>query len=196
MGSGTGWGVESGAVTAASGGEYNEGMVRLEHILESWQGVRDDTIAAVEEFPADELDFRAAPDLATFREIARHIVVAGDGLTGLMLAGDTDFGKPDFRERMKPHIREVAVDAGAKELAAALRESIADRVPRLAAQPAEYWAEMMTRPDRQVVTRLEMLQWVKEHELLHRQQLFTYLRMKGVVPVTTRRRLARQATSK
>jgi len=47
-----------------------------------------------------------------------------------------------------------------------------------------------------MVTRLEMLQWVKEHELTHRQQLFTYLRVKGIVPVTTRRRLARQAAGK
>jgi hypothetical protein len=33
---------------------------------------------------------------------------------------------------------------------------------------------------------------VKEHELTHRQQLFLCLRLKGLTPPTTRRRLARQ----
>jgi uncharacterized damage-inducible protein DinB len=43
------------------------------------------------------------------------------------------------------------------------------------------------------VTRLEMVQTIKEHELTHRSQLFMYLRLKGIVPATTRRRLAKQA---
>ncbi|MGH9719832.1 MAG: DinB family protein [Bryobacteraceae bacterium] len=46
------------------------------------------------------------------------------------------------------------------------------------------------------MTRLEMLQFVKEHELTHRQQLFMYLRLKGIIPVTTRRRLEKQAASR
>jgi uncharacterized damage-inducible protein DinB len=37
-----------------------------------------------------------------------------------------------------------------------------------------------------------MLQMVKEHELTHRSTMFLYLRMKGIVPATTRRRLAKQ----
>jgi uncharacterized damage-inducible protein DinB len=41
------------------------------------------------------------------------------------------------------------------------------------------------------MTVLEMLQFVKEHELTHRAQMFLYLRMKGIVPATTRRRQAK-----
>lgn len=65
------------------------------------------------------------------------------------------------------------------------------RVAQLAAQPAAFFAQEITRFDGQRVTRLEMLQGVKEHELTHRSQLFMYLRMKGVVPATTRRRIAK-----
>jgi len=36
-----------------------------------------------------------------------------------------------------------------------------------------------------------MLQGIKEHELSHRSQLFVYLRLKGLTPPTTRRRLAK-----
>ncbi len=33
-----------------------------------------------------------------------------------------------------------------------------------------------------------MLQFIKEHELTHRSQMFVYMRLKGIVPATTRRR--------
>jgi uncharacterized damage-inducible protein DinB len=167
-------------------------MVRLEHILDSWKTVRQDTAGAVEEFPADDLDYRPTPDLATFREIARHILDSSHGLTGMLLAGEPVFGGPDFRDRLKPHFLQLPKDLGGPELAAALRESVEQRAGELAARSPEFYAEVVTRfgvP----VTRLEMLQFVKEHELTHRQQLFMYLRLKGIVPATTRRRLAAQA---
>lgn len=167
-------------------------MVRLQHILDSWRTARQDTAAAVEEFPADELDYRPTPDVATFREIARHILYASEGLTGLLMTGEEVFGGPDFRDKLKPHIRELPADAGARELADALRDSLARRTAELAAKSPEFYAQMVTRFGDQV-TRLEMLQFVKEHELTHRQQLFMYLRMKGMVPATTRRRMAQAA---
>src|SRR5580700_10480827 len=77
-----------------------ESMVRLEQILDSWKTIRADTATAVEEFPAEELDFKPCPDVMTFREIARHILIAGHGLTGLLLEGDELLGGPQFREKM------------------------------------------------------------------------------------------------
>lgn len=168
-------------------------MVRLEQFLSSWNGVREDAALAVEEFP--ELDYRPTPDLDSFRQIARHILNAGDGLTGMLLAREEATGQ-EFRERMKAHFRPVAEDAGAAEIAAAMRQSVAERSEQLAAQPPEFFSEMMTRHfDLQRLTRMEMLQFVKEHELMHRSQLFMYLRLKGIVPATTRRRLAKQAAA-
>jgi uncharacterized damage-inducible protein DinB len=168
-------------------------MIRVEQVLDSWRTIRQDTAAAVEEFPAGELDYRPTPEVDSFRQIARHILDASDGLAGLLLAGDEDFTSGNFRERMKQHMRALAADAGARELADALRESGAQRTAELAAQPPEFFAKMMTRFDGQRVTRLEMVQTIKEHELTHRAQLFMYLRLKGMVPATTRRRLAKQA---
>jgi uncharacterized damage-inducible protein DinB len=135
-------------------------MVRVEHVLDSWRTIRQDTAAAVEEFPAGDLDYRPAPD---------------------------------FRERLKRHMSSLGAGAGAPELAAALRESVEERTAQLAAQPAEFFARIVTRMDGQKVTRLEMVETIKEHELTHRAQLFLYLRLKGLVPATTRRRLAKQA---
>ena len=168
-------------------------MVRVEHVLESWKSIRQDTVTAVEEFPPAEFDFRPTPDVASFGEIARHVLDAGDGLTALLLAGEDDFSVPERRARMKEHLRVLPPGAGAPELAAAMRASIEERTAALAAQPAGFYAQMVTRMDGQRVTRLELLQTIKEHELTHRAQMFLHLRMKGIVPATTRRRLARQA---
>ena len=167
-------------------------MVRLEHVVSSWKTVRQDTATAVEEFPEEELDYRPTPEVATFREIARHILHASDGLTGMLLAGEEVFGGPDFRDKLKPHVRELPASAGRAEMGAALRESMTRRAAELETRSPEFYAQSVMRFG-DPVTRLEMLQFVKEHELTHRQQLFLYLRLKGIVPPTTRRRMAQQA---
>jgi uncharacterized damage-inducible protein DinB len=168
-------------------------MVRLQQVLENWQAIRQDTAAAVEEFPESELDFRPVPELQSFREIARHILDASDGLVGVLIAGERDFSNPAFRPRMKEHMKNLPADAGSSELASALRQSIQEITEKLSAQTPEFFSEIVKRVDGQEVTRLEMVQFVKEHELTHRQSLFVYLRLKGLVPATTKRRLARQA---
>jgi uncharacterized damage-inducible protein DinB len=171
-------------------------MVRVEHVIDSWKNVRQDTIAAVEDFPPGEFGFSPAADLQSFGQISRHILVSSHALTGMLLAGETDFTGPDFRARVATHAAHIPETLEPAELVRRLRESVDERAAQLAAQTPEFWAGMMKRVDGVMVTRLEMLQWVKEHELTHRQQLFTYLRMKGIVPATTRRRLARQAAGK
>lgn len=168
-------------------------MVRVAHAIDSWKAIRHDAATAVEDFPETDLDFRPCPNAMTFREAARHILDAGDVLTGLLLAGEDNFAAPEIRARMAAHTRSLPADAGRAALAAALRESVEQRAAALAAQPAEFFDDMITRFDGQEVTRLEMLQTVKEHELTHRAHLFLCLRMKGIVPATTRRRLAKQA---
>src|SRR5438046_7593987 len=84
---------------------YNVVMVRAEQVIDSWKGIRQDTIIAVEEFPAGEFGFRPAPGVMTFGELARHILDAGDGLTGMLLAGEENLATPDFREKLKLHLR-------------------------------------------------------------------------------------------
>ena len=167
-------------------------MVRLEHVLDSWKAIRADTAAAVEDFPAGEFDYKPAADVMTFGEIARHILIAGHGLTGLLLEGEEELGGPLFREKMS-RFALLPPDASAADLARELRNSVEQRTAQLTAQPPQFFTGIITRVDGARVTRLEMLQFVKEHELTHRAQLFLYLRMKGIVPATTRRRLAKQA---
>jgi uncharacterized damage-inducible protein DinB len=166
-------------------------MVRLESILDSWKGIREDTAQAVEDFSAHDLDYKPSADLMSFGEIARHILQASHALTGMLLDGVDNLATPQFREMINKYVAQLPPCEGAGALARELRNQVNARVPELAAQPASFYAGEITRFDGQRVTRLEMLQTVKEHELTHRAQLFTYLRLKGIVPPTTRRRQAK-----
>jgi uncharacterized damage-inducible protein DinB len=167
-------------------------MIRTEAVLDSWKTVRQDTTQAVEDFPASELDFKPVADVMTFVEIARHILEAGHALTGLLLDGVENLATPQFREMVQKYIAELPKTPDAAGLAGALRQSMQQRAAQLAAQTPEFFAHVITRFDGQRVTRLEMVQFTKEHELTHRAQLFSYLRLKGIVPATTRRRMAKQ----
>jgi uncharacterized damage-inducible protein DinB len=161
-------------------------MVRLDTLLDSWKSVRQDTAQAVEDMPEAELDFKPVPEVMTFREIARHILVSSYALTGMLLDGLEKMDRQEMVKRVPP----VPTDAGGALLASELRARLDERLPLLAARPPEFYAGIVTRFDGQQVTRLEMIQTIKEHELTHRAQLFLYLRLKGIVPVTTRRRQA------
>jgi uncharacterized damage-inducible protein DinB len=165
-------------------------MVRLETVLDTWKSVRRDTVQALEDMPADALDFRATPDLMTFRELARHILDAGNGLVGLLLDGVDNLQTPEFRPMLKKYASTLPDDCDSAALAAELTDTLEANSAKLAGQTADFYRQEITRFDGVKVTRLEMLQFVKEHELTHRSQMFLYLRLKGVTPPTTRRRQA------
>jgi uncharacterized damage-inducible protein DinB len=166
-------------------------MVRLDSVLNSWKTVREDTAQAVEDFSAHELDYKPCADVMTFGELARHILEAGHALTGALLDGVDNLATPQFREMMGNYVAQLPQTEGAGALARELRAQMETCAARLAAKPLDFYGGEITRFDGQRVTRLEMLQFVKEHELTHRQQLFMYLRLNGMVPPTTRRRMAK-----
>lgn len=167
-------------------------MVRVQTVIDSWRTVRQDTAQAVSDFPENALDETPLEGCMSFRQIARHILDVGHGFTGAMMAGVDNFAVPNRSELLAAHALPLPGDASITDLAEALLESVRERTAQLELEPEEFWRGEVTRFDGQKVTRLEMLQTLKEHELTHRAQLFTYLRMRGIVPVTTRRRLAAQ----
>ncbi len=167
-------------------------MVRKETVLDSWKSVRQDTAQAVEDFPVAEFDFKATPDSMSFGELARHILDAGHALTGMLLDGVDDLTTPQFREMIGKYKPQLAEQLDAATLASELRKSMETRAAELAAMGEDFYSGLITRFDNQRVTRLEMVQFVKEHELTHRSQMFVYLRLKGIVPATTKRRQAAQ----
>lgn len=172
----------------------NEFMIRPDTVLSSWKTVREDTAQAVEDFSSQGLDYKPAADLMSFGDIAQHILQAGHALTALLLDGVDNMAAPEFRQTMGKYIAQLPKTETADALARELRKRLESDAAQLAAKPADFYSGEITRFDGQRVTRLEMIQGIKEHELTHRQQLFMYLRLKGIVPPTTRRRLAKANT--
>lgn len=165
-------------------------MVRVQFVLDSWKTIRKDVAGAVREFPAEAFDEKPIEGVDSFKTIARHVLGAGHAFPGILLAGVENLQTPDFREKMKPYGYSLPEDATPEQLAEALEKSLDERTAQLAAQPAGFFEKEITRFDGARLTRLEMLQFVKEHELTHRSQLFMLMRLKGMVPPTTRRRMA------
>ena len=154
--------------------------------------MRQDTAQAVEDFPAGELDFKVTPDLMTFGELARHVLDAGHALSGMLIDGVDNLATPQFREMIGRYRPQLPEKLDAATLASELRTSVEMQTAALSAKGDDFFSGFITRFDGQRVTRLEMLQFIKEHELTHRSQMFVYLRLKGIVPATTRRRQAKQ----
>ena len=165
-------------------------MVRAQFVLDSWKTVRKDVAGAVREFPADACEEKLVDGVDSFGVIARHILNAGHAFPGILIAGVENMQTPDFRENMKAHTYSLPADATPEQFAVALEKSLEDRAAELAAQPEEFFTHEIVRFDGVRLTRLEMLQFVKEHELTHRSQLFMMMRLKGITPPTTRRRMA------
>src|SRR5438132_962941 len=149
-------------------------MIRPETVLESWKTVRQDTAQAVEDFPAADFDFKPVEGMMTFREIARHILEASHAISGLLLDGIENMATPQFRESLQKYTVELPATPDAVAMATALRGNIELRSSQLAQRPADFYEHVITRFDGQRVTRLEMTQFAKEHELTHRSQLFVY----------------------
>jgi uncharacterized damage-inducible protein DinB len=163
-------------------------MVRLESILDSWKGIREDTAQAMEDFSAHDLDYQPSAALMGFGDMARHILQASHALTGMLLDGVDYLATPQFRELINKYVAQLPAGEGTGALARELRNLMNTRAAQLAAQPASLYSVAITRFDEQRVTRLQMLPMSKDHESTHRSQLFLYLRLKGIVPPTTPRR--------
>jgi uncharacterized damage-inducible protein DinB len=165
-------------------------MVRAQFVLDTWKTIRKDVVGAVRDFPAEAFHEKPIDGVDSFGTIARHILNAGHAFPGILMAGVENLQTPDFREKMKPHMHSLPEDASPAQLAEALEQSIDARTGELACHPEEFFSQEITRFDGLRLTRLEMLQFVKEHELTHRSQLFMLMRLKGMVPPTTKRRMA------
>ena len=166
-------------------------MARVQFVLDSWKTVRKDVAAAVRAFPADSINQPLVDGVDSFATIARHILNAGHAFPGILMTGIENLQTPDFREKMKLYTyHSLPEDAAPEQLAEALEKALEERSAELLKQPEEFFTHEITRFDGTRLTRLEMLQFVKEHELTHRSQLFMMMRLKGMVPPTTQRRLA------
>jgi uncharacterized damage-inducible protein DinB len=168
--------------------------MRHETFFELWRSTRAESVVAVREFPKEAFDEEVVPGFMTQRKIHQHILDVGHAVTGLLLAGEEHFNVPELRVRFPLHVSGIAPGATADEMATALEEKLEERIAQLQAAPADFWSREVTHFSGARVSMLEMLMLIRQHEGEHRAQAAVLSRIKGIVPATTRRRVAAQKT--
>jgi uncharacterized damage-inducible protein DinB len=147
-------------------------------------------VKAVEAFPADRLDFKPHPSMMTARQMILHIPEAERGWIHHVVEGGND------EEWVAPH----ADPAQGWTIVASGPGGGAPDTPRLLAlmeewhRPTRRWLDRpagelsrvlsWTAPngERRVATLHWILDHLQEHEIHHRAQLNSYLRLIGVEP--------------
>ena len=163
------------------------------NLADSWRTVRNNTIQIAEDIPADQYNFRAAPDTMSVSEMLAHLatspfysVQAHFADKKNVLTG-ADFGGY-FAESGK-----MAASLTSKEaIVDALRSRGDELATYLDGANDSLLAETVELPGGSK-SRFEMLLGVKEHEMHHRGQLMLIQRLLGIVPHLTRARIARMA---
>ena len=140
-----------------------------EHFVNNWKRIHKQTARALSAAPEDQLDWRPRDGMFTLRELVRHIAEAESGivrtaLAGSMQKGDLDLGSASVAEIVR------AYDESHARLAA--------EVGRLTLDQLNEEIEAFGRKMRRII----LLWAMTEHEIHHRGQYYTYLRLAGVEP--------------
>lgn len=139
------------------------------------QGEHEGTIAVYEKIPAARLDWRPADGMLTLGQLARHVWRSEEGSRRIALEGDWSY----YEKRIPLGL--LAVLGEVKSLSGELAEirRVHEETLRAAeAYPLERWEEMRDNPQYHTHrTVTGMLFRIIEHQVHHRAQVGTYLRL-------------------
>jgi uncharacterized damage-inducible protein DinB len=169
--------------------------MQSETFFELAQATRSESVTACREFPPAAFDEEMVPGFLTFRKINQHILEAGYALTGMLLDGQEHFNVPEMRQKFMEYLPVVAPDATPEELASALAGKMEERIAQIRQAGPAFWEREVTHFSGARVTMMEMMLLVRQHEGEHRAQAAVLSRMCGIVPATTRNRLAAQSAA-
>ena len=162
-------------------------MDEISRFLTGWEKVRKNTTATAQDMPEEHYDASPFEGMWSFRKQAAHILNVGDILCEGLEQGQFDpskFKLDNYGAKSKT------------ELVAALEQNFIAQKQQLARRPDSFWQEPRKSFDGSDTTAGELLQMLKEHEIGHCNQLYLYLRSKGLVPPPTRMRAAAKAAKK
>jgi len=140
-----------------------------EHFVSNWNRIHKQSARALAAAPEDKLDWRPAEGMFTLRELARHIPEAESAIVHTALAGSMQKGELDLSS------------ASVEEIVRAYKEShqrLAAEVAKLSLDQLNEEVEAFGHKMRRVV----LLWSMTEHEIHHRGQFYTYLRLAGIEP--------------
>ena len=161
-------------------------------LIESFHGVRRNTIVIAEDIPEDKYGYRPSPESRSVAETLVHIALMSQADRDLH--GDNRLSSLEgfnFGELIKQS--EEKQPRSKSEIVALLRTEGERWCDWLATFSETVLGEQVRMPGGGSKTRFEMLLGTKEHEMHHRAQLMVIERLLGIVPHPTRnRQLARE----
>ena len=142
--------------------------INLTAEIQNWERIHKQTIALMKTAPDDKYDWRTCPTAMTLGELLNHFHIAEAGLTHALLHGSF------------PAERPAPIDNTA-DLVKAFKATHQAAVAQVATLSSEQLNEQVAPfgPDRKL-PRAALLRGMQEHEIHHRGQLYTYLRMLDV----------------
>jgi uncharacterized damage-inducible protein DinB len=143
--------------------------MEIRSFVSNWNRIHKQTARAIGAAPADKLDWRPGEGMFTLRQLVTHIPEAEAGLARTAIAGSMQKVQLDFST------------ASVEEIVSTFDSSHAQLVEEVSKLTPDQLNEEIEAFGRKMPRRV-LLHALTEHEIHHRGQLFTYLRLAGVEP--------------
>ena len=157
-----------------------------EFFLKQKEAIRGRTRQVTRMIRPEYLDWRPERDALTVGEMLQHLWVSEEGVRRVALEGNFGY----YEMRIPKGLRAVLGKQGTLEEALANLERVhRETLDAVQQFPFERWEEERVREDLGFRRKIRViLLGINEHEIHHRAQLMTYLRMLGTpVPEALRR---------
>lgn len=140
----------------------------LDSFISNWRRIHKQTTKLMAVAPNDKYDWKPCDSGMTLGQLMNHLWIAEAGLVAAAKTGV-------FPKDMPPQINDTA------ELIAAFDKTHEEAIATAAALTPEELSEQVAPfgPDK-AMSRMTLLHLTHEHEIHHRGQLYTYLRIAGV----------------
>lgn len=155
-------------------------MNEIQWFLAGWERVRTNVIRVAEDMPEEHYTYRLFSETRTFHEQLEHILHNADVFVDCALNGQFNralFNLYPYQE----HSRTALIQA--------LRVNLRAQAEKLAAKAGVLGAGVIRYLDGSQRPAMEILRGMKEHEIAHLNQMYFYLRGKGITPHSTRERM-------
>ena len=158
-------------------------MSEVERFLTGWERVRHNVIQVAKDMPESDYEFAPYEGLRTFHEQLQHILRNADVFVDCALNGKFNLALFELYP-YKGHSRASLLDA--------LEKTLHLQSERLMTRAENMTTGMIRYLDGSDRPAMDILRGMKEHEIAHLNQMFLYLRAKGITPHSTRQRQAQQ----
>jgi uncharacterized damage-inducible protein DinB len=152
-------------------------MNTSEELARCKEEVRQRTRLVLEKVTSDQLDWMPAPQALTIRQMVRHMRLSEEGSFQVVSQGDWGYS---VRRRTAPLVTLLGESEPWEAELAAFEHAHQDWLAWISAVPADALTQELINPQtNQRVSALAVVLARLEHEVHHRAQISTYLRMLG-----------------